>query len=160
MPTDLLKKSAPSRIIFNSNAYAFCSNLNLDNLNYPKDHPVNILRSSLTYANSKLANVIIANGFAKKLNEFGVTSNSLHPGLINTDNFLMAPKYEGIQTVFRILRGIVLLIYGKVSTNRFYTNVTDKTIKSFTIIPHRIVTVSRGYKGFDEFPNLINVLEP
>lgn len=75
--------------------------------------------------------MITANGFAKRLNEFGVTSNSLHPGLINTDNFLLAPKYEGIQTVFRLLRGIVLLIYGKVSTNRFSINVTGETIEIY-----------------------------
>lgn len=113
----LLKKSAPSRIIFTSNAYAFCSNLNLNNINYPKDHPLSIFRTSLIYANSKLANVITANGFAQRLSEFGVTSNSLHPGLVNNDTFLRSPKFVGFQTVFRLLRGIVLFIYGKVRQN-------------------------------------------
>ncbi|CAH2008267.1 unnamed protein product [Acanthoscelides obtectus] len=77
----LLKKSAPSRIIFVNSAYAFCSNLSLESLNPPQGHPMTFLRNSLIYANSKLANIITANGFAERLKEFGVTSNSLHPGL-------------------------------------------------------------------------------
>nr|CAI5824416.1 unnamed protein product [Callosobruchus analis] len=77
----LLKKSSPSRIIFVNSAYAFCSNLSLESLNPPQGHPMSFLRNSLIYANSKLANIIAANGFAERLKEFGVTSNSLHPGL-------------------------------------------------------------------------------
>lgn len=36
------------------------------------------------YANSKLANVLFANGLAARLTESGVTANSLHPGVIST----------------------------------------------------------------------------
>ncbi|KAG5898752.1 hypothetical protein JTB14_010962 [Gonioctena quinquepunctata] len=110
---DLLKKSAPSRIIFVSSALAFCSNLTSENLNQRKGHPLTLLRTSLIYANSKLANVIAANGFAERLKEYGVTSNSLHPGLINTNLFLWSTKHIGLDTLVKLFSSIVLPIYGK-----------------------------------------------
>lgn len=111
----LLKKSAPSRIIFVSSVYAFCSNLTADNLNYPQGHPLSLFRTSLIYGNSKLANIVAANGFAERLKEYGVTSNSLHPGLINTSIYAKSAKYLGLQTLARLFRNIVLYAYGKVS---------------------------------------------
>uniref|UniRef100_A0A6P7GDE4 Retinol dehydrogenase 11-like isoform X1 n=1 Tax=Diabrotica virgifera virgifera TaxID=50390 RepID=A0A6P7GDE4_DIAVI len=113
--TDLLKKSAPSRIVFVSSALAFCSNLNLETLNYPADHPLSIFRQGIIYANSKLANVITANIFAEKLKESGVTSNSLHPGLVNLYLFRKSARFDGLKTVYRLIRYFFLYIYGKVS---------------------------------------------
>nr|XP_023029102.1 retinol dehydrogenase 11-like [Leptinotarsa decemlineata] len=110
---DLLKKSAPSRVIFVSSALAFCSNLSVENLNYPKGHPLNLFRTSLIYANSKLANVIAANGFAQRLKGFGVTSNSLHPGMVNTDIFMKSAKFVGLETVASLVRSVILFFYGK-----------------------------------------------
>ncbi|KAJ3643257.1 hypothetical protein Zmor_025981 [Zophobas morio] len=111
---DLLKKSAPSRIIFVSSATAFFwNNLSLKNLNYPKNHPMNFLRTSFIYGNSKLCNVIAANGFAERLKKFGVTSNSLHPGLVNTDIHARTARFLGIKTFRRMFRTIILFLYGK-----------------------------------------------
>nr|CAH7718838.1 unnamed protein product [Callosobruchus chinensis] len=109
----LLKKSSPSRIIFVNSAYAFCSNLSLESLNPPQGHPMSYLRNSLIYANSKLANIIAANGFADRLKEFGVTSNSLHPGLVNTEFFMNSVQYAGLQTIVNLLNAVVLFFYGK-----------------------------------------------
>ncbi|KAJ8940607.1 hypothetical protein NQ318_004803, partial [Aromia moschata] len=111
--TDLLKKSAPSRIIFVSSAMAYCSNLTVDNLNYPKEQPVSMFRSVMIYCNSKLANVIAANGFAERLKDYGITSNSLHPGLVYSDSYSKFVNYFGIGTLARLFRNIVLMIYGK-----------------------------------------------
>ncbi|CAG9819112.1 unnamed protein product [Phaedon cochleariae] len=111
--SDLLKKSAPSRIIFVGSALAFCSNLTAETLNYPQGHPLSLFRTTMIYANSKLANVITANGFAERLKEYGVTSNSLHPGLVNSEIFSASAKYLGLETIARVFRSIVLLAYGK-----------------------------------------------
>ncbi|XP_056635257.1 retinol dehydrogenase 11-like [Diorhabda sublineata] len=110
---DLLKKSAPSRIIFVSSALAFCSNLSLENLNLPPGQALSLFRQILLYANSKAAVVIAANGFADKLKDHGVTSNSLHPGLINTKGFRRSVRIDGIRTIYRLLRFAFLFVYGK-----------------------------------------------
>ncbi|XP_030761829.1 retinol dehydrogenase 12-like [Sitophilus oryzae] len=111
--TDLLKKSAPSRIIFVSSAAAFISDLTVDNLNYPKNHPMSIYRNQLIYGNSKLCNIITANGFAERLRDSGVTSNSLHPGMVNTDLYLKSAKFLGIKSFAKVFRALVVLTYGK-----------------------------------------------
>lgn len=40
---------------------------------------------STSYGQSKLANVLFSNELARQLNGTGVTSNSVHPGVIKTD---------------------------------------------------------------------------
>lgn len=112
--SDLLKKSAPSRIIFVSSASAFITNLTVDNVNYPKGHPMSLYHTLLVYGNSKLCNVIAANGFADRLKESGVTSNSLHPGLVNTDIYLKTGSFLGLKSFTKLFRNIVLFAYGKV----------------------------------------------
>ncbi|KAJ8920193.1 hypothetical protein NQ315_011854 [Exocentrus adspersus] len=109
----LLKKSAPSRIIFVSSVFSYCSNLTVENLNYPQGHPLSVFRTSLIFGNSKLANIISSNGFAEKLKEHGVTSNSLHPGLINKPSYVKPGKYFGLQAMAKLARNIVLYAYGK-----------------------------------------------
>ncbi|XP_019876628.2 retinol dehydrogenase 12 [Aethina tumida] len=111
--TDLLKKSAPSRIIFVSSASAFVNNLSLSNLNPVRDHPLNIIRTSFIYGNSKLCNIITANCFAEKLKDSGVTSNSLHPGLVFTDIYNKSARLLGLETLSNIFKATVVYIYGK-----------------------------------------------
>ncbi|XP_075218151.1 retinol dehydrogenase 14 [Lycorma delicatula] len=75
---DLLKRSAPSRIVVvASELYRFAS-INLDNPN-----PVNTLPAYLYYV-SKYANILFALELAKKLQGTGVTANCLHPGMIDS----------------------------------------------------------------------------
>lgn len=71
------------------------------------------------YAQSKLANILFANELAKRLIQSGVTVNSLHPGIVQTDlgrhmqswlrpiyRKVLAPIYktpwEGAQTQIRL----------------------------------------------------------
>jgi NAD(P)-dependent dehydrogenase (short-subunit alcohol dehydrogenase family) len=81
---DLLAKSAPSRVIFVSSIGAFFHRLTLANINNPDVSFADGLSSLLVYYNSKLCNIITANGFAKKLKQCRVTCNSLHPGMTAT----------------------------------------------------------------------------
>lgn len=54
--------------------------INTDDLNSDKSYD-----EGSAYSQSKLANVLFANELAKKLEGTGVTVNSLHPGIVDTD---------------------------------------------------------------------------
>ncbi|XP_067000508.2 retinol dehydrogenase 11 isoform X2 [Anabrus simplex] len=84
---DLLKKSAPSRIIMVSSLMHHFSTLKVDNLNYEKS-----FSGMMNYADSKLANILMANELARKLKGTGVTSNSLHPGVVMTHLWRQLPS--------------------------------------------------------------------
>jgi NAD(P)-dependent dehydrogenase (short-subunit alcohol dehydrogenase family) len=67
--SDLLKKSAPSRIVFATSFLALFSNLSSENLNCID------LSKALTYSNAKCALSIASGLFSEKLKGSGVTSN-------------------------------------------------------------------------------------
>ena len=82
---DLLKKSAPSRIVVVSsathNSWGFTTTgLNFENMNGEIAYiPFE------AYGQSKLANILFTRELARRLEGTGVTANSLHPGSIKTD---------------------------------------------------------------------------
>ncbi|XP_788671.3 retinol dehydrogenase 13 [Strongylocentrotus purpuratus] len=77
---DLIKASAPSRIVnVSSNAHRR-GNMNLDDVMMSKKY-----EALQAYGQSKLANVMFTRELARRLKGTGVTSYSLHPGVINTD---------------------------------------------------------------------------
>lgn len=76
---DILKKSAPSRIINVSSIAQRNANLEFDNL-----QGENRFGGYEAYALSKLANILFTNELAERLQRTNVTVNSLHPGVITT----------------------------------------------------------------------------
>ncbi|XP_030282780.1 retinol dehydrogenase 12-like [Sparus aurata] len=77
---DLLKKSTPSRVVNVSSLAHEKGEIYFDDLNQDKDY--NPWRS---YRQSKLANVLFSRELAKQLQGTGVTTYSLHPGVIQTE---------------------------------------------------------------------------
>lgn len=80
---DLLKRSAPSRIIVVSSITHLWARLDLENLNcekYVRD------RYSI-YCSTKLANLLFVRELAKRLEGTGVTVNAVHPGGVKTGIF-------------------------------------------------------------------------
>ena len=73
---DLLKKSAPSRIV--NVASTFASDLDLDDLQFER-RP---FESFKAYAQSKACNRLLTWAFARRLDGSGVTINAMTPGLI------------------------------------------------------------------------------
>ena len=74
---DLLKASAPSRVVsVSSGAHSF-GKINFDDLEF-KNRSV----GWRAYGQSKLANILFAKELARRLEGTGVTSNVLHPGLV------------------------------------------------------------------------------
>ena len=77
---DLVKKGEEPRIITVSSAAHQWGKWDLNDVARPKKF------SSLTaYGNSKLANILFSNELARRVKEFGITSNSLHPGAVQTN---------------------------------------------------------------------------
>lgn len=83
---DLLKKSAPSRIVVVASELYRLASVNLNNLN-----PVNVKPSAYLYYVSKYANIYFARELARRLEGTNVTVNSLHPGMIDTGIWRSVP---------------------------------------------------------------------
>lgn len=85
----LLKSSTPSRVInVSSAAHYFCKELNLD-VNFEKRPYAGSL---FVYSQSKLANNLFTLELSEKLKGTGVTTNCLHPGVVNTEIILKENK--------------------------------------------------------------------
>ncbi|XP_063903924.1 retinol dehydrogenase 14-like isoform X2 [Zophobas morio] len=80
---DLLKKSAPSRIVSTSSSLAFLNTLSVKNLNFDDKYD-RFIDKCLSYANSKFALIIASDIFAERLRGTGVTCNTIHPGCVAT----------------------------------------------------------------------------
>ncbi|XP_072241919.1 retinol dehydrogenase 13-like [Leuresthes tenuis] len=77
---DLIKKSAPSRIVNVSSLAHERGQIYFDDINQEKDY-----KPWKSYAQSKLANVLFTRELAKRLQGTGVATYSLHPGIIRTE---------------------------------------------------------------------------
>lgn len=80
---DLLKQSAPSRIVVLSSVSHFFGGLDFDNLNcekYERNH-------AFIYCSTKLANILFAKELSRRLKGTGVTVNAAHPGTVRTSIF-------------------------------------------------------------------------
>nr|CAB3265509.1 retinol dehydrogenase 14-like [Phallusia mammillata] len=77
---DLIKKSAPSRIVVLSSIAHKYGKMNFDDLNSTKKYD-----SWAAYGQSKLANILFSRYLAKQLAGTRVTVNSVHPGSVKTE---------------------------------------------------------------------------
>ncbi|WP_420627797.1 SDR family oxidoreductase [Candidatus Leptofilum sp.] len=76
---DLLKASAPARIVVVSSGAHIGGPINFDDLMQAKKY-----RSLVAYGQSKLANILFTYELARRLEGSGVTANALHPGGVAT----------------------------------------------------------------------------
>lgn len=76
---DILKASAPARIVNVSSGAHLDGAIDFDNLQGEKHY-----RGMQAYGQSKLANVLFTYELARRLAGTGVTANALHPGFIHT----------------------------------------------------------------------------
>ncbi|XP_052457960.1 retinol dehydrogenase 11-like [Carassius gibelio] len=77
---DLLKKSAPSRVVSVSSLAHDTGKIHFDDINLEKNYD-----PLISYRQSKLANVLFTRELALRLKGTGVTTYTLHPGVINTE---------------------------------------------------------------------------
>ncbi|MEN8240773.1 MAG: SDR family oxidoreductase [Chloroflexota bacterium] len=83
---DVLKASAPSRVVNVSSGSHKRGEINFEDLDLKKGYFV-----MKAYSQSKLANVMHAYQLARRLSGSGVTANVLHPGLVKTGIFRKVP---------------------------------------------------------------------
>jgi NAD(P)-dependent dehydrogenase (short-subunit alcohol dehydrogenase family) len=95
---DMLKKSAPSRIINLASGAHFGGRINFDDL-----HAERRYSGWKAYAQSKLANVLFTYELAHRLSGKGVTVNCVHPGFVNT-RFAFDRDSEKPHPVMKLLR--------------------------------------------------------
>jgi NAD(P)-dependent dehydrogenase (short-subunit alcohol dehydrogenase family) len=95
---DLLRKSAPARVLSVASVGHRRGTLDLDDVGFERGYSI-----MKAYARSKLANVLFASELARRLAGTGVTSNSVHPGSVATKIWKGAPWWAQpiIQLVFR-----------------------------------------------------------
>jgi NAD(P)-dependent dehydrogenase (short-subunit alcohol dehydrogenase family) len=74
---ELLKASAPARIVNVASDAHFRGHLDFDDLQAQKSY-----RRMQVYCQSKLANVLFTYALARRLEGTGVTANALHPGVV------------------------------------------------------------------------------
>jgi NAD(P)-dependent dehydrogenase (short-subunit alcohol dehydrogenase family) len=77
---DVIKRSAPSRIVIVSSTSHYGGHLDMDDLQMEKDYGV--MRA---YGRAKLAQVLFTYELARRLEGTGVTANCLHPGAVATN---------------------------------------------------------------------------
>ena len=95
---DLLKRSAPARVVTVASVGHRRGTLDFDDLGYERGYAI-----MKAYTRSKLANVLFAAELARRLAGTGVTSNSLHPGAVATNIWSGAPLWAKplIQILYR-----------------------------------------------------------
>jgi NAD(P)-dependent dehydrogenase (short-subunit alcohol dehydrogenase family) len=76
---DILKKSAPSRVITTSSAAANIGHMHFDDLMLERNYT-----GFKAYGQSKLANQLFTYELARRLHQTKVTTNCLHPGTVRT----------------------------------------------------------------------------
>lgn len=98
---DLLKASAPSRILVVSSSSNLIGVMIRENLNSEMYFP-GIIKA---YSNSKLANILFARELSRKLTNSGVTVNSLDPGISMSAIGVTLPS--NLKLLFEFFQGII-----------------------------------------------------
>ena len=93
---DVLKKSAPSRIVNVASAAHKFGKLDING--WPTGRNYSAFGA---YANSKLANVLFTYELARRIKGTGVTANCLHPGTVGTNLFRGLPKF--LKTLIKLV---------------------------------------------------------
>jgi retinol dehydrogenase 12 len=88
---DLLKASAPSRVVIVSSEAHRSAHIDFDDLQLQKNYG-----GFSAYAKTKLCNLLMNQELARRLEGTQVTTNALHPGVVATSIFREAPGWMRI----------------------------------------------------------------
>lgn len=99
---DLLKKSAPARILTMSSTVHYDARIDLDKLQSERGY-----NGVVAYKDSKLGNVLFTLELAERLRGSGVTANCLHPGVVTTKLLDTGWGWTGVS----LAQGAALSVY-------------------------------------------------
>ncbi|HPD65701.1 MAG TPA: SDR family oxidoreductase [Bacteroidia bacterium] len=95
---DVLKKSAPARIVITASEAHRFSGIDFSDL-----ESKNNFGTMKAYGQSKLANILFTKELSERLKDSGITVNCLHPGVVNTNLFeKFSPGMKKISSLFLI----------------------------------------------------------
>jgi NAD(P)-dependent dehydrogenase (short-subunit alcohol dehydrogenase family) len=155
---DLLKKSAPSRVITVSSEARRGASINFDDLQSERRY-----RPFQVYGMTKLANILFTYELAERLKGTGVVANCLHPGAVNT-NFGSSNRSFGT-LLFRAFKpfmrtpeeGADTVVYLASSSEVGSMTggyLTDRKVVSSFDEPHDEATQKRLWEVSEELTNL------
>lgn len=122
----LLQSSAPARVVTVSSVIHRNARLNFEDLQFEQSY-----NGTRAYATSKLMNVLFAAELARRMEGKGVTSNSLHPGVVATKMLQSAfPSMQGVSPVDGAATSVYLV------TSPDVEGVTGKYFENKQIAPH------------------------
>jgi NAD(P)-dependent dehydrogenase (short-subunit alcohol dehydrogenase family) len=102
----LMEQTPAARIVNVSSDGHFSGQIDLDDLNYRKNYPMFGFKA---YATSRLATVLFTQELAERLQDKGITANSLHPGTVATNIWSIGPDNKLYQQVIQsIIRSFML----------------------------------------------------
>jgi retinol dehydrogenase 14 len=99
---DLLKRSAPARVINVASNGHYGGTLDFDDLGFERGYQ--IMRA---YSRSKLADVLFTRELARRLSGTGVTANCVHPGAVATKIWDGAPAFT--RPIFAIAKRVAMI---------------------------------------------------
>ena len=99
---DLLKQSAPARILTVSSTVHYDARIDLDKLQSERGY-----NGVVAYKDSKLGNVLFTLELAERLKGSGVTANCLHPGVVTTKLLDTGWGWTGVS----LAQGAALSVY-------------------------------------------------
>nr|XP_002128635.1 retinol dehydrogenase 14-like [Ciona intestinalis] len=119
---DLVKKSAPSRIInVSSEAHRLGSpRIDWDDMNYDNNYS-----ASLAYNRSKLMNILFTRELSRRLEGTKVTANSLHPGVVRTElsRHMFDSNISMWRTAVKWIVDPLVYLFGKTPVHGAQTNI-------------------------------------
>lgn len=153
---DVLKASAPSRVVNTSSGIHKRARIDFDDLQAERSY-----RHMRAYGQSKLANVLFTNELARRLAGTGVTVNSFTPGMTETN--LGRYMSRGAQLIFRLLakkteKGAATAIYLASSpevdgvTGKYFANCREARSAKLSydkVIAKRLWDVSERLAGMN-----------
>ncbi|XP_072180521.1 retinol dehydrogenase 13-like [Diadema setosum] len=111
---DLLKASAPSRIINVSSLGHQFGRMDFDDMMMTKNY-----EAMAAYGRSKLANILFTRELARRLDGTGVTSYAVHPGGVDTD----LARHLGTYTIFFKPLHPIVRLFSKTSEQGAQTSI-------------------------------------
>ena len=99
---DLLKKSAPARVVNVASNGHYGGTLDFDDLGFERGYQ--IMRA---YSRSKLAEVLFTRELARRLSGTGVTANCVHPGAVATNIWDRGPAFT--RPIFAVAKRVAMI---------------------------------------------------
>ena len=124
----LIKQTPEARIVNVSSDAHYSGQIDLDDINYQKKYPAFGYRA---YGDSRLATVLFTQELAERLQDKGITANSLHPGTVATNIWSIGPEIKAYQKLIHRITSLFMIPPEEGAQTSIYLASSD-TVKGLT----------------------------